>query len=497
MNRQPDILVVDDEPQMLRYLSTILETSSYRVQTASSGEEALLRLQGDSSPDLILLDVLMPEMDGLETLARMREVKSSAKVIMLSCINDPQTIVQAVKLGAQDYLAKPFDRAELDSTIRRHLPDRGPEVRRGLGEIQVDALDAETEFVAAGEAMRHIRAQVGILADVDVPVLLLGESGTGKGVVARLLHELSPRSSHPFLKVNCAALPAELLESELFGYEAGAFTGAVKSKPGKFEQCHKGTILLDEIGELPTSLQAKLLQVLQDKEFSRLGSRSVSRVDVRIIAATNVDIPEALAAGKLREDLYFRLNAFTIKIPPLREQRDAVPVLMRYFLSRAAAAFGREQLVLSPNLLEAATAYPWPGNIRELDNIVKRYLVIRDETQILNDLSMGKHKLVSESVLPKPAKQPHGLKSLVRDLKSEAEIEAISRTLEKTRWNRKEAARLLDISYKALLYKIRRYGLEKAGGVVFMSIFLRHELFNVSLSIINHLPAFHSWSCCF
>jgi two-component system, NtrC family, response regulator AtoC len=485
MSVRPSILVVDDEPQMLSYLRTILETGSYRVETASSGHEALLRLQKGTIPALVLLDVLMPGMDGLETLARMMEIASSVKVIMLSCMSDPKTIVQSIQLGAQDYLAKPFEKAELDSAIRRHLSDRTAEGRLSPQDIATEELDGQTEFVAASEQMRRIRVQVGILADVDVPVLLLGESGTGKGVVARLIHELSARSSHPFLKVNCAALPAELLESELFGYEAGAFTGAVKSKPGKFEQCNKGTILLDEIGELPVSLQAKLLQVLQDKEFSRLGSRSVVRVDVRVIAATNVDIPKALATGKLRQDLYYRLNAFTINIPPLREQQGAVPVLMRYFMSRVAAAYGREPLPLSPSLLEAATAHDWPGNVRELENVVRRYLIIRDDAQILRDLGASKHKPISDSPLPERVSQVDGLKSLVRDLKSEAEIEAIGRTLEHTNWNRKQAARLLNISYKALLYKIKRYGLGKTSCILIWVFHYRHATHHIFRIQIN------------
>ncbi len=461
MKAQPKILVVDDEPHMLGYMRRVLEMDSYRVETASSGQEALQRLDGPAHPDLILLDTIMPEMDGLETLAKLRQLQPKSKVIMLSCMADPKTIVQAVQLGALDYIVKPFDRSELDAAIRRHLSGQAGANGERVRDVSAEELDGEAEFVAPSEAMRRVRAQVDVLAGVDVPVLLLGESGTGKGVVANLIHKLSSRSAQPFLKVNCAALPADLLESELFGYEAGAFTGAVKAKPGKFEQCDKGTILLDEIGELPPSLQAKLLHVLQDKEFSRLGSRSVIRVDVRVIAATNVDVPRALAAGKLREDLYYRLNAFTIQIPPLREQREGVPLLLRYFMFRAAAEYGREPLALSPALLDAAIAYDWPGNVRELENFVKRYLIIGDEAQILKDLGEDKQKTTSESPLPSPSSQTNDLKSLVRDLKSEAEMEAIGRTLEQVIWNRKKAARALNISYKALLYKIRKYGLER------------------------------------
>lgn len=462
MNPIRSILIVDDEPDMRCYLRTILELNPYRVETVSSGREALQSLQKPPRPDLILLDMLMPEMDGLETLRRLKELSSDAKVVMLSCVTEPKTVVEALHLGACDYIPKPFRRAELDATIQRHLSDRPPQAAPRLPTIPAVKLDNGSGFVAASDAMRKIRAQVDILAGVDVPILLLGESGTGKGVIGRLIHSLSLRSSRPFLKVNCAALPAELLESELFGYEPGAFTGATRSKPGKFELCDKGTILLDEIGELPTSLQAKLLQVLQDREFSRLGSRSVVRVNVRIIAATNVDVSQALASKKLREDLYYRLNAFTIHLPPLREQREGIPHLLRHFMSRSAAEFGRKPLPLSPVLLDAASRYDWPGNIRELENLVKRYMIIRDEKQILNDMSASKQELPSHVSVASPAPKTHDLKSLVRDMKSEAETDAISRVLEMTKWNRKEAARHLHISYKALLYKIRKYKLGKS-----------------------------------
>lgn len=466
MTSPHSILVVDDEPHMLRYVRTILEVDDYSVETVSSGREALQRLEKSPRPDLVLLDMLMPGMDGLETLRHVRKISSAPKVVMLSCMTDPGTVVQAMRLGACDYIPKPFQRAELDAALHRHLSDQSFKASLEPQDGLPEELDSESVFVAASEAMRKVRAQVNLLADVDVPVLLLGESGTGKGVVASLIHRLSSRSQRPFLKVNCAALPADLLESELFGYEAGAFTGAAKSKPGKFEQCDKGTILLDEIGELPTSLQAKLLHVLQDKEFSRLGSRSVVRVDVRIIAATNVDIPQALASKKLREDLYYRLNAFTIQLPPLREQREAIPVLIRHFMFRSASEFGRDPQPLSSALLEAASRYNWPGNVRELENLAKRYLIIRDEAQILKELGSDKPTSTAGGSSSSPTRESRDLKSLVRGLKSEAEMEAISRTLEQTRWNRKEAARLLNISYKALLYKIRTYGLEKTDGIL-------------------------------
>src|SRR3982751_2662028 len=260
----------------------------------------------------------MPGIDGLQTLEQLRQKKPGIRVVMLSCVADTRKVVQAMKLGAQDYLTKPFQKAELDAVIDLSL-GKGKQVAGEVEELADDVF-----FIAASPAMRKIRSQVGLVANVDIPVLLLGESGTGKEILARLIHKMSPRAHRTFLKVNCAALPAELLESELFGYEPGAFTGATHSKPGKFELCNKGTILLDEIGEMPTQLQAKLLHVLQDQQFSRLGSRNVIKVDVRILAATNIDIPSAIAEKKLREDLYYRLNGFTITLPPLRERREEI-----------------------------------------------------------------------------------------------------------------------------------------------------------------------------
>src|SRR5690349_21168063 len=311
-SKPPLILIVDDEPTMLRYLRTLLEVEGYRVETATNGAEAMQRLQQAPIPELLLLDVLMPVLDGLQTLEQVRQLHPQLKVVMLSCVSDTRKVVQAIRLGAQDYLTKPFQKADLDSLIEQCLRAQTP----AGGEVE--ELCDDVFFVAASPAMKKIRAQAALVAGVDIPVLLLGESGTGKEVLARLVHKLSPRAHRTFLKVNCAAVPADLLESELFGYEAGAFTGATHAKPGKFELCNKGTILLDEIGEMRPLLQAKLLHVLQDQQFSRLGSRSVVKVDVRILAATNINIPEALATKRLREDLYYRLNAFTLNLPAMR-----------------------------------------------------------------------------------------------------------------------------------------------------------------------------------
>src|SRR5207302_592262 len=357
-----------------RYIRTLLEVDDYKVETASTGEEALERVQKGLQPDLVLLDLLMPGIDGLETLEQLRQLRPGVKVVMLSCVSDTRKVVQAIRLGAHDYLTKPFQKAELDAVIDQCL---GKNQQAYAGEVE--ELCDDVFFVAASPAMRKIRSQAALVANVDIPVLLLGESGTGKEVLGRLVHKLSPRAHRTFLKVNCAAVPADLLESELFGYEAGAFTGATHPKPGKFELCNKGTILLDEIGEMPPLLQAKLLHVLQDQQFSRLGSRSVIKVDVRILAATNIDIPQALAAKRLREDLYYRLNAFTLQLPPLRERKEEIPVLLKHFMTRMAERYARPPLPLSPQLLAACQTHPWPGNLRELNNFLKRYLILGDE----------------------------------------------------------------------------------------------------------------------
>src|SRR6476620_1661622 len=406
------ILLVDDEPGMLRYIKTLLEVEDHQVATASTGEEALEIVEKGMSPDLVLLDLLMPGIDGLETLESLRKLRPGMKVVMLSCVNDTKKVVQAIRLGAADYITKPFQKAELDAVIDQGL---GTNQQNYSGEVE--ELGDDTFFVAASANMRKLRSQAALVANVDIPVLMLGEGGTGKEVMAKLIHKLSPRAHRTFLKVNCAAVPADLLESELFGYEAGAFTGATHPKPGKFELCNKGTILLDEIGEMPPSLQAKLLHVLQDQQFSRLGSRSVIKVDVRILAATNINIPEALANKRLREDLYYRLNAFTLHIPPLRERKEEIPILLKHFMTRLSEQYARPPLPYSPDLMHACLAYPWPGNLRELGNFVKRYLVLGDEKLAIHELQPRTDSSGAQFDPAPPRNTPEaqgGLKGLAR-----------------------------------------------------------------------------------
>ena len=473
MNANATILIVDDEPSMLRYTKTLLEVDNYSVETANSGFEAVKRVQDGLNPSLILLDMAMPSMNGLQTIEECKRIRPEQKIVVLSCVSDTSTVVQAIKLGALDYVTKPFYKSELDAVLKRCLDPEKPvknaaDLQRYTvsDDAEIESLEDDLFFLAASPQMKQIRAQVSLVAKVDVPVLLLGESGVGKEILARLIHKMSIRAHRPLLKVNCAALPAELLESELFGYEAGAFTGAQRSKPGKFEQCNKGTILLDEIGEMSTPLQAKLLHVLQDGSFSRLGGRSNVTVDVRVLAATNINIQEAIANKTLREDLYYRLNAFTMQIPPLRERREEIPLLLKHFMNRLSERYANSPLSYSERMVRSCMQYHWPGNLRELGNFVKRYLVLQDEAMAISELE-AKSKGLNGSSAPSngtTASAPEGgLKSLVRGLKDEAEMRAIEQALIATNWNRKLAATRLNISYKALLYKIKQYQIVPPG----------------------------------
>lgn len=446
------ILVVDDEPSMRRYLQTALELDSYQVSTAGTGEEAVDKVQ-QKPPDLVLLDLVLPGCDGLETLKRIREVRPGTKVVMISCVRDTRKVAQAMRLGAQDYLSKPIQKNEMDEVLQFCLQNPAPPP---LGAAEAVDLGGGVFFFAATEEMRALRSQAMQVARFDFPVLLLGESGTGKEVLAKLIHKYSERAHRTFMKVNCAAVPSELLESELFGYEPGAFTGANRSKPGKFELCHKGTLLLDEIGEMSPALQAKLLQVLQDGQFSRLGARNSVKVDVRVLAATNINITSAIAQKTFREDLYYRLSSFVLRMPSLRERKEEIPMMLRHFVLRLAERYACPLIPISPRLLRACEKYSWPGNIRELENFVKRLLVLADENAAIRELEEAIAKQTEEPLGSRQQPQPD-LKQMVRSLKNEAEIEAIANALEETGWNRKRAAALLNISYKALLYKIRQY----------------------------------------
>jgi DNA-binding NtrC family response regulator len=447
-------------------MSAIGKANSWQLHTAESGWEALERVQSELHPDLLLLDLARGDADGMRTLRWLRRVRPDIPIILLSSSDDAQQKQEATRLGARDYLVRPLHEQQLETAIKRHLNHRGHQPDIEVVCEDIEQISDDLFFVAASPAMRKLRAQAELLAQVNVPVLIVGESGSGKGTIARLIHQLSVRSEFQFLRLNCEALPGELLESELFGYEPSTLTGTSRSKAGKLELCERGTIHLDEITEMPTSLQAKLLHVLQDKQFFRSGGESPIDVDVRILASSSLNIEQALATKKLREDLFYRMSAFTVHVPPLRQRTEELPLLLGHFMRQLAKHYGLAPRTLSPAVVDVCQNYPWPGNLRELENFVKRYLVMGDEKLALGELGRKAEPHNGNSMLEgprrafaghEPAENASSLKLLVQNAKGTAERNAITAALEETRWNRKAAARLLKVSYRTLLYKIEQY----------------------------------------
>jgi DNA-binding NtrC family response regulator len=471
------VLIVDDDATMSRYLSSYLLRRNFEVNTASSGEEAI-RMFRSYDPAIVLLDVSMAGMSGIEVLERLKQIKPDVAVIMLSGQSDPELIFKASKLGADDYISKPFEPKELDIRISK-VQDR----QKLLTEVtqlreQVRRQSDFSMLFGNSPKMEEVKMTIEQVADTTATVLVRGESGTGKEVVCRMIHSLSSRRERSFIKVNCAAIPNELLESELFGYEPGAFTGANRQKPGKFDQANQGTIFLDEISEMHPLLQAKLLHVLQDGEFSRLGGKRDIAVDVRVLAATNKPLERAVQDGVFREDLFYRLNVVTIHIPPLRERQAEIPLFLEYFLRKYSEYYGKQPPPFGDYAMSRMMEYAWPGNIRELENMVKRYVIVGNEAQIIRELSTEKPIISSfmQASVPAqgqalavgaaPAKGPIlvdnpalaealSLLEIGRRAAMKAEHEAIERVLAQTRWNRRQAAKILKISYKALLNKLK------------------------------------------
>jgi two-component system response regulator AtoC len=453
------VLVIENDASLLTYIRQMLEFDDYRVTASATLANALSSFPKALRPDAIIFDENMPDAVR-STLHDVRQALPDIPLLLLSCASDPRTVVKAVKSGAKEFLLKPFGPQELRAALSRCISNPAKAFGGRVESHEIEVGENQS-FVFGSKAMLEIRAQCSLIARVDLPVLILGESGTGKEVLSQYIHKMSPRAHRTFLKINCAAMPADLLESELFGYEQGAFTGANKAKPGRFEICNHGTLLLDEIGEMPPSLQAKLLQVLQDGSFSRLGGRTTIKVDVRVIAATNIDIQAAIANKTFREDLFYRLNGFTMHLPALRDRREEIPALVRYFVRKLGTKYAGGPLAVSDELIEACMQYGWPGNLREVENFIKRYLVLGDEEMMIAELRSNRSPQDAASIpTGVSADASGGLKKLVSGLKGEAEMEAIAIALNKSGWNRKQAALELKISYKALLYKIRQYGIE-------------------------------------
>ena len=461
------ILVGEDELEVRGYLATALQCLGYRVELAQDGDEVLACLQA-SRGDIyaILLDLMMPNRDGLDTLVQIRRMDAAIPVIVISGAASTINVVAAMKCGATDFLCKPVLHEELQRAIARAVELRAPDA---APRMKVRAPASRT-FVCRDERMREIQSLLGQVGWSEAPVLIQGETGSGKEVVARELHALSPRADKPFLKLNCAALPSELVESELFGYERGAFTGAYQKKAGMFELADGGTILLDEIGDMDFRLQAKLLQVLQDHEFQRIGGKDVVKVDVRLMAATHVDLEAAIAERKFREDLYYRLNVINLKIPPLRERREDLIPLAEFLVRRHIGPSDPIPLI-TEELRHAIMSYYWPGNVRELENFVRRLIILRDASLLARELHTKamRKPLAAVGVADAPGvATPAGAEAAeapileqVTKAKRQAEVEAIVAALDSTHWNRKRAAMLLKVDYKALLYKMKRLGIEE------------------------------------
>ncbi len=502
--RKPLVAIVDDDQGFAGYLRTFLALRGFEARAYSRGDEMVAAIRQGEPPDIVLLDVAMPGMDGLQTLRALKSARPGLQVIMLSGRDQAATIVEAVRMGAADYVVKPDDpeglgEVALESAIkhaieRTRLVSELTDLKRQLSD------DQHRAFLYWHESgnMRQVATLIEQVSDSDVTVFIRGESGVGKELVARAIHQRSTRHNHPFVKVNCAALPAELLESELFGHEKGAFTGAATTRIGKFEQAHGGTIFLDEIAEMKPPLQAKMLHVLQDAEFSKLGSNKKVNVDVRVVAATNRDLESMIRTGDFREDLYYRLKVIEVFVPPLRERRDELLQLTDFFIAKYSRRYNRPATPISDELRQLFLEYSWPGNVRELENMIKRLVILQDEYVVTREIQRSREQhlagpapafaaaamtaVVGPAVAyaapptaPAPAPPaaaaapvenaapaaPRKLADVAREAAVNAERTVIEQTLRQVHWNRRKAAQLLGVSYKTLLNKIKECGIRQ------------------------------------
>ncbi len=442
------ILVVDDDVSLRRVLEYNLQEAGYEVLTAGSGEEGL-RLFEERGPALVITDLKMPGMGGFQLLKEVKEKASDALVIVITAFGAVETAVEAMKLGAYDFITKPFNRDALRLTVRKALAMQGLSRENRRLKEELSEREAFRNIVGISRRMEEVFRVIGRVADTEATVLITGESGTGKELVARAIHGRSGRHSAPFVAINCAAIPRDLLESELFGHVKGAFTGAVKDKAGKFQQADGGTLFLDEVGELPVELQSKLLRALQEKEVQPVGGTAVQKLDVRVVAATNADLEEAISEGRFREDLFYRLSVIPLHLPPLRERAEDIPLLVRHFLAKHGGA----GVTFAPQTLDAMAAYGWPGNVRELENTVERMLIMRNgDTITPGDLPEkvrhGRSAPRECPVINLPD-EGYSLEQLEREIVLEA--------LERNNWNQSSAARFLRIPRHTLIYRMEKY----------------------------------------
>ncbi|UCF70699.1 MAG: sigma-54-dependent Fis family transcriptional regulator [candidate division WOR-3 bacterium] len=441
-----DILIVEDKESFATMLKASLEDESITAQLAKDGRAAL-RLFKKEKFEIALIDMKLPDIDGIELLRQLKRTDTDTKFLIMTAFGTIERAVEAMKLGAYDFLTKPFDVEQLIALIQRILQEQRRYYENILLRDEMSKIHGAPEIIGKGPAVKHVAELLQKAAPTDTTVLIVGESGTGKELFARACHMLSPRKDNPFVAINCAAIPHQLLEHELFGSEKGAFTGAVARKIGKFELANKGTVFLDEVGDLDLDLQAKLLRVLQEMNFERLGGTYTINIDVRIIAATNRDLMNLVKEKKFREDLYYRLSVFPIRIPPLRERKEDLRLLVDHILRKL-----HSDKNISPRATEKLSRYDWPGNIRELENTIERANIIAKKKIQPEDILLPERKvsLVKEEL-------PRTLKAAASAGRELAEVEVIKKTLEQTQNNKSEAARRIGVSYKTLLSRIKKY----------------------------------------
>jgi DNA-binding NtrC family response regulator len=450
MSASADVLIVEDEVNIRTALATMLEKRGHRTRVAAGAEEALALLEAERA-DLIITDLKMPGMGGMELLRRIKAQWSDTEVLVMTAYGSIDTAVEAMRLGAYDYLTKPIDRERFPLMVEKALERHSLAKENRLLRDRLETRVRFNSMVGESEPMQRVYGLVDMVAGTDVTVLVVGESGTGKELVARAIHHRGQRATGPFVTVNCGALPENLLESELFGYEKGAFTGAMGTKVGRFELAHGGTLFLDEVGELSLKSQVDFLRVLETKEFRRLGGTKVVKVDTRFIAATNRNLEEAVKEGRFRDDLYYRLNVVPIRLPPLRDRAEDIPLMIERFFQEFSEEYRRKPQAVSREALQLLRLYPWPGNIRQLRNIIERLVVTVPESTI------QPKDLPEEIQAGKDAPRTMAI-ALGTSLES-IEREVIRRTLTEVTHHREKAAKLLGISLRALQYKIKEYGI--------------------------------------
>ncbi len=468
------VLIVDDEPNLRKILAAQLSRDGYEVMLAEDGEQGLSMLR-EHHIDLVVTDLKMPKVDGMTLLREALKETPDLPIVMITAHGTVDTAVEALKLGAFDYLTKPFDKDEVRQVVAKALKTRALAQEEATTEPIGATKDPGARFgiIGSSPGLTDLYAVLERVADTPTTVLITGESGTGKELVARALHEHSTRRDKPFIKVNCAAIPKELIESELFGYERGAFTGAVSSKPGRFELANGGTLFLDEVGEIPVEMQVKLLRSLQESEFERVGGIKTIHVDVRLVAATNRDLKKLIAANAFREDLFYRLNVVSIRLPALRERETDIPLLVEHFLAKFNERLKKQVIGVEPEALDILSAYGWPGNIRELENVMERSVLFCDAQKLRVEDLPGELRGSTGSVAPltsdaggsnMPLSSEGGLKEHVKVAMSRLERDLVSRALKQTSGNVTHAARLLKISRKGLQLKMKELGLREGNG---------------------------------